>query len=179
MVTYRIYKLIDPETNETRYIGFTSKLLGVRLGGHLLKSTNNQEPLSKWIHCLLKRNLFPVIKQIKKVKNRGKALELERKFILKYKKKAKLLNLFYLHTFGKVNLYTYKATHKKTGQVHNFKSLDEAMETLNPTLKIPLKIVNLRAAIFSRPMKNGEYKRQGAGGYYWEKYPKEEIQEIL
>ncbi len=60
-----IYGLIDPRTQEIRYIGFTNKNIKDRLKSHLTKSslkTNTHK--NNWIKSLLKKNLKPEIFQL-------------------------------------------------------------------------------------------------------------------
>lgn len=64
MKNYKIYKLIDPRTDEVRYIGFTISELNRRLDNHLsesrrfIKKNSHKE---NWIRELLNLNLKPKI----------------------------------------------------------------------------------------------------------------------
>lgn len=71
-----IYGLIDPKTNEIRYIGKTSKSLEKRLKDHLvdaksiMNKTSTRRKINKrysWIISLFKDNLSPNIKLIEEV----------------------------------------------------------------------------------------------------------------
>lgn len=62
----KIYVLIDPRTNEYRYIGKTVVSLKERLRGHFSQSMRTKKPGHKenWIRGLLAKNVKPVIKVI-------------------------------------------------------------------------------------------------------------------
>ena len=65
---YKIYFLIDPRTNEVRYVGKTTKNLNKRLfNGHL--KDKNKTHKTNWINSLKKQELIPEIKLIKICKN--------------------------------------------------------------------------------------------------------------
>ncbi len=63
---YKIYKLLDPENLEIRYIGVTTKMLNERLSQHLYvaKTKKTQTRVSKWIRSLFKRDLKPLIELV-------------------------------------------------------------------------------------------------------------------
>lgn len=66
-----IYKLLDPDTLEVRYIGVTRIKLSRRLNVHLrhgrLKLSRSK--LYEWIHALLNEGKKPIIQSIMDVKN--------------------------------------------------------------------------------------------------------------
>lgn len=65
---YKIYFLIDPRTNEVRYVGKTTKELNKRLfNGHLRDITKTHK--TNWLNSLKKEGLIPEIKLIKICKN--------------------------------------------------------------------------------------------------------------
>jgi len=65
---YKIYFLIDPRTNEVRYVGKTTKNLNRRLfNGHLKDKTKTHK--TNWLNSLKKQSLIPEIKLIKICKN--------------------------------------------------------------------------------------------------------------
>jgi len=81
-----IYRLIDPITGMTRYIGYTSKSLKKRLRGHVQESRKyNKTHKHKWIRKLLSRDLKPLIKGVKKVTMHN-WVEWEKHYIKGYKK---------------------------------------------------------------------------------------------
>lgn len=88
-----IYKLLDPITNEVRYIGYTNKTLKRRLSAHIRDSINNNKTHKhKWIRSLLKRDLKPIIKRVKKIPKGKDWVEYEIKYIAKYSTLTKLTN---------------------------------------------------------------------------------------
>lgn len=65
---YKIYFLIDPRTNEIRYVGKTTKQLNKRLfNGHLKDKAKTHK--TNWINSLKKQGLIPEIKLVKICKN--------------------------------------------------------------------------------------------------------------
>ena len=65
---YKIYFLIDPITNEIRYVGKTTKDLNKRLfNGHLRDKSKTHK--TNWLNSLKKENLIPEIKLVKICKN--------------------------------------------------------------------------------------------------------------
>lgn len=91
----KIYKLIDPETLEVKYIGITSRELWQRLVSHIVITTHefhNKDKKSIWIRNLLIMGKIPIIKLIKEVDNNKSHLEYY--YIRKYLNKGhKLLNI--------------------------------------------------------------------------------------
>lgn len=55
-----IYKLVDPVTNEVRYIGKTGNLKN-RFSGHLSNAKKLKSRLANWISSLARQNLQPII----------------------------------------------------------------------------------------------------------------------
>ena len=80
---YKIYSLNDPNTNEIRYIGYTSQPLETRLKQHIRDSNRNVKSYKRnWIKSL---KSIPTIKLIEdKIEDKNKILELERYYISKY-----------------------------------------------------------------------------------------------
>jgi hypothetical protein len=69
-----IYKLIDPENNNIRYVGWTSKEIIYRLKQHLKESRlSDKNHRNRWIRSLLSKNIEPIIEVIEvvayKIKN--------------------------------------------------------------------------------------------------------------
>lgn len=62
MENYTIYKLIDPITNEVRYIGLTINTLKQRLKSHMSDSSKTHK--SFWIRKLREENLKPIIEVV-------------------------------------------------------------------------------------------------------------------
>jgi len=65
---FKIYKLIDPRTNEIKYIGKTKKIdINKRLICHIRMSLKNSKTKKeKWICSLLSKNIKPIIEIIEK-----------------------------------------------------------------------------------------------------------------
>ena len=61
-VKYTIYRLIDPITNEIRYIGLTFNDLNQRLKSHCSEKSKSHK--SNWIQSLRKQGLKPIIESI-------------------------------------------------------------------------------------------------------------------
>jgi group I intron endonuclease len=61
-LSYIIYKLIDPNNSEIRYIGMTFKSLRVRLQAHC--SEKGKSHKISWIQKLKRNNLKPIIEEV-------------------------------------------------------------------------------------------------------------------
>lgn len=61
-IKYSIYKLIDPITNEVRYIGLTFNTLKQRLGSHL--GDNGKSHKCNWVRKLKSEGLKPIIELV-------------------------------------------------------------------------------------------------------------------
>jgi hypothetical protein len=64
---FKVYCLIDPETNEIKYIGITSRSLNKRLKEHIQKSKFKQTHKDCWIKKLLDKNHIPKIEFLDEV----------------------------------------------------------------------------------------------------------------
>ncbi len=66
-IEVKIYLLIDPITEEIRYIGRTKNTLSIRLSGHLSKANSRVFKTHKdnWILNLKNKKLKPIIKLLK------------------------------------------------------------------------------------------------------------------
>jgi hypothetical protein len=60
----KIYGLIEPITNEIKYIGKTKQELSKRLYAHIHESKNSNTKKNKWIKSLTNKNLKPKIEEI-------------------------------------------------------------------------------------------------------------------
>lgn len=89
---YKIYKLIDPKTNDIRYIGRTVQTLSNRLKKHL--KADDKSHRVNWIKSLIKNGLEPKIELICETDSFENCCELEQFYIKKYKKLGfKLVNM--------------------------------------------------------------------------------------
>jgi group I intron endonuclease len=83
-VKYTIYKLIDPITNEIRYIGLTFNDLKQRLKSHCSEKSKSHK--SNWVQSLKKQGLKPVIESIEdNILSYDEVCEREIFYINKYK----------------------------------------------------------------------------------------------
>ena len=82
-----IYKLLDPDTNEVRYIGMTHLKMNKRLAVHVRKAALylNNTKLSDWIRELLSEGKKPLIVPILEIENKKIAYEAELTMIQAFK----------------------------------------------------------------------------------------------
>lgn len=87
-----IYILIDPLTEEVRYVGKTVKTLKERLSGHLYSIKREDNHKTNWISSLLKKGEIPIIQFLDSCEWQY-SQELEKHWISFYKKQGcKLVN---------------------------------------------------------------------------------------
>jgi hypothetical protein len=84
MKTYYLYYLIDPNTNEVRYIGITYRPVK-RYKEHLYYAIKAKTHKDKWILMLLNNNQKPILKIIYITNNRDEILEHEITHIANHK----------------------------------------------------------------------------------------------
>jgi group I intron endonuclease len=83
-VKYTIYKLIDPITNEIRYIGLTFNDLKQRLKSHCSEKSKSHK--SNWVQSLITQGLKPIIESIEdNILSYDEVCEREIFYINKYK----------------------------------------------------------------------------------------------
>lgn len=93
-INVQIYKLIDPVTNEVRYIGRTKNSLKLRLSGHIFKSKNKKTHKDCWIQKLVKNKLRPIIEHICFIEGWNESYKYEQNLIKEYIDNGfKLVNL--------------------------------------------------------------------------------------
>ena len=63
-MTYKIYSLLHPETEEIRYVGVTSSNLNRRYSQHIYSGKHRQTKVAKCIYSLSLKGLKPIIKEI-------------------------------------------------------------------------------------------------------------------
>lgn len=81
---YKIYALIDPLTDEIRYIGYTSKSLEKRLKSHIYDCNRTKSHKTNWIRSLLNKGLKPIIKQLNETNEIKVCLDMEVYYISLY-----------------------------------------------------------------------------------------------
>lgn len=62
-----IYRLIDPATERTRYIGITTSTLSGRLSGHISDQALSNKKKQNWIASIIEKGERPYIEPIEKV----------------------------------------------------------------------------------------------------------------
>ena len=78
-----IYGLYDPNTDELRYVGYTTKSLSTRLSQHISESKHkNKSHRHRWLRKLNGENVKPNIKPIKTVTHSDKEILLEHLWLL-------------------------------------------------------------------------------------------------
>jgi len=175
-----IYKLIDPNTHKTRYVGRTKKHPLIRLAGHIIQIKGNKkhkrmtQAKVNWLLGLIEKNQLPIVKVIKTVEShRAKAVE--KFYINNYVLKgSELTNRLCNHNKEKLTgprkpskkSIPLTATHIKTGEKINFTSAKAAVKILKT------KGVIVYAGNISRVAKRRKdgrgYGRLTCGGYKWE-----------
>jgi hypothetical protein len=96
MPSYFVYCLIDPRTEEIRYIGKTVATLPMRLSQHIYAATHNkwQSHVNNWIRSLLHGGDRPVIRVLSVVSDKETLSREECRLIEYYRKRgARLTNL--------------------------------------------------------------------------------------
>lgn len=92
MRKYKIYHLIDPRTNEIRYVGQTVQTLENRLKKHLRSKDKSHRV--NWIKSITNEGLEPIIELICETNTLDKCNELEQFYIKKYRDEGlKLTNM--------------------------------------------------------------------------------------
>jgi hypothetical protein len=186
----KIYALIDPNTNKIRYIGKTIKKLKIRLVGHLKDNKYPNNPKLKWLNGLKINNQRPIIRLIKRVKDKD-WIESEIYHINLYRKLGRLTNIsnggegagrmsdetkLKLSILQKGiskpnnvhNAIPIKATNIITGESLNFLSTAHAVRELS---KIGINIGGSNISKCLRKTKTASKKHQRitAKGFYWER----------
>lgn len=92
----KIYRLVDPTTNETRYIGQTNRTLSARLSGH---ATLPSKSIKAWIEQLRDCSERPKIELIEEVEE-SEANDRERYWIDYHRQSGLILNSINHHPFS-------------------------------------------------------------------------------
>ena len=91
-----IYALLDPKTNEVRYVGKTTKEPKERYNQHLTTSKKRKTYVNIWVNDLLNDGFKPIMKVLDSCVDCD-WVELERKWTVKlYEENNKLCNLTYI-----------------------------------------------------------------------------------
>jgi group I intron endonuclease len=91
METIYIYKLIDPISNDVRYVGKTNNL-NRRLSAHIKRSTTNKYHSARWINSLIDKGFKPLISIIEECTEKNWE-EREIYWISYYREKYDLTNI--------------------------------------------------------------------------------------
>ena len=118
---YNIYKLIEPNTEEIRYIGITFTTLKKRLGGHMNDKSNNHK--CNWINKLKKNNTKPIIELIEEGEN-----------TFEYTSNREIYWIAYYKEKG-ANL-----TNSTTGGIRNYLIFDDIRKKISEICKLKFKI---------------------------------------
>lgn len=171
-----IYVLRDPQTNEIRYCGYTTKSLKTRLWGHLSeanRSRNKGRKKPNWIISLRENGLKPIIELVDTANTFDDLMELEKYWIAKLRTDGcDLLNGdrggggFYDHNKGDYQYHMKEVYQYDTDGnfIRGFRSIKEAAEYLDT-----------HPSCITRCTKDKEYTRM-AGGYIWSDELKEKIE---
>lgn len=134
---YILYELIDPVTNEIRYVGQTSMGLKRRLSCHISKIEKTHKKY--WINSLLSKNLKPIINEVKVCYSQEEVNLAEIELIDKYKKEGiKLTNLVSGGNVTSGYKFTEKQKEKMRGRKpHNLgkKVSEKQREEISKSLK--------------------------------------------
>lgn len=80
--SFRIYALVDPRTNEARYVGQTAETLNKRLMTHCNEAHRKSTDKNQWIQELKALDQLPEIRLLEQVQGRRKdAYESETRWI--------------------------------------------------------------------------------------------------
>lgn len=97
---YYIYQLLDPETNEIRYVGYTWHHKN-RYRAYVTKASfNGVRPIDKWCKCLHEKGLAPIMEIVATISGdnhsvRKIALDAEQSLIRRMSRRCNLLNVIH------------------------------------------------------------------------------------
>lgn len=157
----KIYKLLDPDTMEIRYIGKTIQPLWKRLSAHIVKAKRNRTShVSCWIYSLLQQEKKPIIQLIEKTEN---WVEREQFYIKHY---PNLCNHsiggesgtlgYVMTTEQKIKISNSLKNKPRPLEVRNRISVSHKNKVLSEVTKEKIRIANLgkKQSISSRSKKN-------------------------
>jgi predicted GIY-YIG superfamily endonuclease len=85
--TYQLYALIDPTTNEVKYIGLTTRPLHRRLESHLADKRNDNLR-QRWVRYLLLQDIKPEITLLNTFTSKEEATQEETRTISHFRNKG-------------------------------------------------------------------------------------------
>lgn len=171
-IKYTIYKLIDPTTNEIRYIGFTFNTLKQRLRSHCSEKSKSHK--SNWIQKLIADDTKPIIESIEEnILTYEECCEKEIFYIERYKSEGhRLTNMA---SGGNKNKKMSEETRKKMSQaqIERYKNYKLAIpENIKKILS------NLSKKRFENPAER-ERLRISNKKYEDSKTPEQKLNDIL
>jgi hypothetical protein len=116
-----VYRLVDPRTNKTKYIGITKANPHKRLCGHIAHCWKQTTKKDVWLYGLLCEGIVPTLYIVKNNLTEKEAVTKESELILKYKKQ--LVNTYMGRNMpAKVRLgISIKLTGVRKSKVHQQK----------------------------------------------------------
>jgi len=148
-MNYKIYALVDPRTNEIRYIGQTKQNLNRRLTRHIIDANRKKTHKDCWIFNLKQKNVKPIIELIDEV-NENDWSFWEQHYISLYKYWGfDLTN----HTIGGEGKPSYPAWNK------GIKQFEDVKLKISNTLKGKHCSINTEIKKGQRISKNTEFKK--------------------
>lgn len=137
-----IYKLVDPETNEIRYIGQTSNIKK-RYINHLQGNKYRNTHTTNWIQSLLNKNLKPII-EIIDICNIENLDIIEQKYIKEYKEKGNNLTNHSIGGHSSLGCKHSEESKLKRSIRQKGKKLNISKEGKENTIKAALKMLEER-----------------------------------
>lgn len=156
---YKIYKLIDPNTNELMYIGLTTTSLQRRLVSHLHSIFYRDRiyvQKNEWLYNLLLENKIPIIEIVEETDDFSK----EKFYINEYRPK---MNLQYNKDFTFISSIGHKT--------YQYDLDGNYLAEYNSISDIE-KLLGIGSSNISNVVVN---KRNQAGGYMWRNYKEDKI----
>lgn len=165
------YVLVDPTTNQPRYVGITTQTLKMRLKGHL-QDIKHRPDLNKhktaWILKLQEVNLQPIIKLVIECNSLEELKKWEQDYIKQYKDTYKLINQTIGGDWVGFNTHSRESILKKhsTRSVIQYNVLGEKIDEFEMMEDIARKY-NLRSKACSHITQCCKHTRTCAYGYLW------------
>jgi hypothetical protein len=154
----KVYRLIDPITNEVNYIGSTKKEILARLVGHLHECYHRERHFpekSEWIKSLLEKGLIPKIELIEETTD----ISREKYYVQMYKPQFNIIfNMNMKHKLYRSEIRSIPVfQYSKTGEfIREWRSAAEVENILG------IESTNISSCLSS--------KRKLAGDFMWRAY---------